>query len=192
MKFLTPFLLTLCIIFTSLSVKATPILFDFESGDETNPAFTEGGLTSTFSAIGPLTTQRVSDDRSVPFAGDGSMRLTTSSFGQMAVAGRVDFSSLLSSVSLWAIDLSMFDNDFIISALSTGNTVLDTVEVVAGGYTFVEFSGLGPIAALSFTANTVNTAYWDNLTATVTVSSPSTLSLFLVVTIGFIYQYRRS
>lgn len=178
-----------------LEVSATPILFDFESSEQINPEFTVDGLTSTFSSVLPLYTQVISDSRSLPFAGNGSMRLTTGTIGNSATAGRVDFSSLLSSVSLWAIDAGSFDADFIISALSSTNTVLDSFDVTPGVYTQVAFSGIGDIAALSFTANSVNVAYWDNLLATTVVSKvsePSTVPFLFLVLAWLIYKKGKS
>jgi hypothetical protein len=191
MKVFKQLFCTIVIASSSLGLRATPILFDFESSEQTNPVFTIDGLTATFSSILPLQTQVVSDDRSLPFAGIGSMRLTTGSFGNSATAGRVDFSSLLSNVSLWAIDAGSFDSDFIISARSSTNTVLGSFDVTPGVYTQVDFFGIGDIAALTFTANSVNVAYWDNLLATTVVSQvsePNTASFILLMLAGLAYK----
>lgn len=175
---------------SSLSVSAVPILFDFESSEQVNPMFTVDGLTSTFSSILPLQTQVVSDGRSLPYAGNGSMRLTTGTFGNSATAGRVDFSSILSSVSLWAFDAGTLDSDFIISALSSTNVVLGSFDVMPGIYTQVDFFGIGDIAALTFSANSVNVAYWDNLLATTvvpTIPEPATASYIFLMLAGLAY-----
>ena len=193
MKVFMQTMLLLCIAICSNGTKATPILFDFESGGNINPVFTVDGLTITYSSALPFVSQRVSDSRSLPFLGTGSMRLTAQVTGNSASAARVDFSSLLSSVSLWAIDFDFdaTDHDFVISALSISNTVLDTFDVTSGDYTQVEFSGLGPIAALSFSANSLNVAYWDNLVATTVVSTPSTFSIVLLTLAGLSFQRSR-
>lgn len=179
--------LSLSIAISTFSGSATPILFDFESGNETNPTFTVDGLTSTFSATAPLIAQRVSDSRSLPFAGTVSMQLSSQGMGIMLTAARVDFSALLRSVSLCAIDVGDFDHDFKISALSSSDSLLGTFDVTSNAYTQVHFSGIANIAAFSFSANNVNVAYWDNLLVTpVVVPAPSTLSFFLLLSVGLL------
>jgi len=181
-------LFLLLFVLSCTKASAVPILFDFESGDEFNPTLVESGLTMSFSSSLPLTSQLVTDSRSLPFAGIGSMRLTLAAAGDSATAARLDFSHLLSNVSLWAIDasVSFIDANFQISALSSTNAVLGTVVVTPGSvYELIQFSGIGSIAALSFSANNVNVAYWDNLSATVIPSSsvpePGSLSLMLLI-----------
>ena len=57
-----------------------------------------------------------------------------------------------------------------ISAAKTTGNVLDSHLVTSvGTYEFVQFSVIGSIAALTFSADSVNVAYWDNLTVTTIV-----------------------
>lgn len=186
--------LTLFFLFFCSQLQAAPILFDFEAGDEINPVLTKDGLTLTHSSILPDISQLVTDSRSVPFEGNGSMRLSYADFGNAAVTARVDFSSLLSEVSLWALNLSPSTATYTISALSATDTILSTLSVDTDAlYTSLEFSGVGPISALQFSSSSVNNAYWDNLTAIViptnNVPAPEILSL-LFVSVIFVIRRR--
>lgn len=186
-----PFLALLLVAFCS-QLQAAPILFDFEAGDEFNPILTKDGLSLTHSSTLPETTQLVTDTRSEPFEGNGSMRLTFRDFGDSAVTARVDFSSLLSDVSLWALNLRG-SATFSISALSSTDDILSTIDVDNGGiYTLLEFSGVGPISALQFSASSVNIAYWDNLSATVMPTNNVPVSwMFSLLCVSIVFMFRK-
>lgn len=190
-------MLVILTLFFCAHVSATPILFDFETGNDfLNPILTQDGLTITHSSTLPDITQLVNDSRSVPFEGNGSMRLTYNLSGDSAITGRVDFSSLLSEVSLWAINASSLSATFSISALSSTDSILSTLFVEPDNtYKLLNFSGLEPIAALQFSSSSVNIAYWDNLSATViptnSVPVPDMLPL-LLLSLLFVIRKQRS
>lgn len=151
---------------------AADILFDFESapnaddGNGVNPVFIKDGFTLTHTEGAGFGVAQWTNNFGVPaFSGIGTLRLSAAAPApHFFLTARVDFSEPVSAVSLHALDFFGTSN-FTISALSASDTVLGTFTVTSVfTYEFVEFSGIGTIAALLFSGNNANQASWDDLT----------------------------